>query len=32
VSPVPEHIRHEEGTRGIETSKYPEERKTKVTP
>ena len=28
----PEHIGRVEGTRGIETSQYPEERKTTVTP
>ena len=27
VSPVPEHIGCEEGTRGNDTSEYPEERK-----
>ena len=32
VVPRPEYIGSEEGTRGIETSQYPEERKTTVTP
>ena len=31
-SPMPEHIGHEEITRGTETSKYPEEEKTIVIP
>jgi hypothetical protein len=30
--PLPEHIGQEEGTGGIETSQYPEEKKTTVTP
>jgi hypothetical protein len=29
---VPESIGHEEGTRGIETSQYPEERKATAIP
>ena len=29
---LPEHIGQREGTRGIETSQYPEERKVKTTP
>ena len=29
---LPEHIGQREGTRGTETSKYPEERKVKTTP
>ena len=29
---MPEYIRHEGETRGTETSKYPEEKKTKVIP
>ena len=32
MSPMPEYIRHEGETRGTETSKYPEEKKTKVIP
>jgi hypothetical protein len=32
VSPRSEHIGPEEGTRGIETSQYPEERKATATP
>jgi hypothetical protein len=32
VSPECEHIALEEGTRGIETSQYPEERKAIATP
>ncbi len=32
VSPRSEHIGPEEGTGGIETSQYPEEKKTTVTP
>ena len=32
VSPRPEHIGPAEGTRGIETSQYPEERKATATP
>ena len=32
VSPRPEHIGPVEGTRGIETSQYPEERKATATP
>jgi hypothetical protein len=32
VLPKPEHIGLEEGTRGIETSQYPEERKATATP
>ena len=31
-SPLPEHIGQAEGTGGIETSQYPEEEKTTVTP
>ena len=31
-SPRPEHIGPEEGTGGIETSQYPEERKATATP
>ena len=31
-SPPPEHIGREEGTGGTETSQYPEEKKTTVTP
>ena len=30
--PIFEHIEDEEATRGTETSKYPEEKKTKVIP
>ena len=30
--PMPEYIGHEEASRGTETSKYPEEKKTKVIP
>ena len=32
LSPMSEHIAHEGGTRGTETSKYPKEKKTKVIP
>jgi hypothetical protein len=32
VLPEPEHIGLVEGTRGIETSQYPEERKATATP
>ena len=32
VSPMSEYIVHEGGTRRTETSKYPEEKKTKVIP
>ena len=32
VLPLPEHIGQEEGTGGIETSQYPEERKATATP
>jgi hypothetical protein len=32
VSPAAEHIGSVEGTGGIETSQYPEEKKTTVTP
>jgi hypothetical protein len=32
LSPVPEHIGHVEGTRGSETSHYPQEEKTTVIP
>ncbi len=32
VSSMDEHIVHERGTRRTETSKYPEEKKTKVIP
>ena len=32
TQPPPEHIRWEEATWGTETSKYPEERKSKETP
>ena len=32
LSPAPEHIGCEGGTRGTETSKYPKEKKTKVIP
>ena len=32
VSSIPEYIGYERGTRGTETSKYPEEKKTKVIP
>ena len=31
-SPLPEHIGQEAGTRGSETSQYPQEEKTKVIP
>ena len=31
-SPMDEYIVHEEGTRGTETSKYPEEEKVKTIP
>jgi hypothetical protein len=32
VVPLAEHIGQSEGTGGIETSQYPEEKKTTVTP
>ncbi len=32
LSPMNESIVHEEGTRGTETSKYPEEKKVKTIP
>ena len=32
MTPMSEYITHEGGTRGTETSKYPEEKKTKVIP
>ena len=32
VSSIDEYIVYERGTRGTETSKYPEEKKTKVIP
>ena len=32
LSPMPEHIGHVEGTRGSETSHYPQEEKTTVIP
>jgi hypothetical protein len=32
VSPPPEHIGRGEGTRGSETSQYPQEEKTTVIP
>ena len=32
LSPLPEHIGHVEGTRGSETSQYPQEEKTTVIP
>ncbi|GGP88473.1 hypothetical protein GCM10010185_72130 [Saccharothrix coeruleofusca] len=31
-SPIPEHIGYVEGTRGSETSQYPQEEKTTVIP
>ena len=31
-SPLPEHIGQEEGTGGIETSQYPEEKKATAIP
>ncbi|GAA2774181.1 hypothetical protein GCM10010451_68300 [Streptomyces virens] len=32
LSPLPEHIGQVEGTRGSETSQYPQEEKTTVIP
>lgn len=32
LSPIPEHIGYVEGTRGSETSQYPQEEKTTVIP